>query len=78
MTYQDFLLSYYEILNQNPHYRVGQHFCILFIKDSSTLEMCKLWEERDFTKACVMIQKVIDIYNWGYDDLPLLNKEYSC
>lgn len=78
MTYQDFLLSYYEILTKTSQYRVGQHFCNLFIKDSSTHEMCKLWEERDFTKACVMIKNVIDMYSWDYDNLPLLNKEYSC
>lgn len=75
MTYQEFLLSYDKIKGVPPTYRIGQYFCKLFIKDSSTLEMCKLWEEKDVDKALLMIDTIIKRYDWCYGGLPLLNKE---
>ncbi len=74
MTYEDFLISYFKRLEQWEDYRLGQHFCNLFIKDSSTPTMCRLWEERDFQKATGMILVLIDIYQWDYNDLPVIKE----
>jgi hypothetical protein len=47
-------------------------FCWLFIKDSSTPEMCRLWNEKDIDSARKMIYSIIEDYNWNLTHLPLL------
>lgn len=75
MTYQEFEQSFFAELMINPHYRLGQMFITLFIKDSSTPEMCRLWNEKSLDKARLAIYHLIEEYNWDMNDLPLLNKE---
>ncbi|AGH32154.1 hypothetical protein VPHG_00087 [Vibrio phage 11895-B1] len=74
MTYQEFEQSFFAELMKNPHYRLGQHFINLCVKDPSTPEMCRLWNEKSIDKARLSIYHLIRQYNWCMDDLPILSK----
>ena len=74
MTFSDFMKGYEALKTTNPTYRLGQHFITLFIKDSSSEEMQKLWNEKDehITMSC--INEVLRKYHWATHDLPEIPK----
>lgn len=76
MTYtiEDFTKDYYKQRKVCDTYRLGQHFINLFIVESSTDFMCKLWNEEIIDFAKVMINDFIEENHWDYNDLPLLEK----
>ena len=69
----NFYKEFTAINKETPSYRVGQHFCNLFIKDSSTEEMCKLYNEENIKEGWVLIDNLINSWDWDYLDLPLLD-----
>lgn len=73
-TLQDLITEFHNIQKDVPTYRLGQHFINEFIKDSSTQEMCSLWEEREYGIALGKIYELIGKYQWDVDDLPLKEK----
>ena len=72
ISYSQFEQQYFEHIMRVPDYRLGQMFCWMFIKDSSTPEMCRLWNEKDIDTARKMIYSLIEDYNWNSTHLPLL------
>ena len=76
MTYtiDDFTKEYFQIRKGCPSYRLGQHFINMFIVESSTDFMCKLWNEEITDLAQFMINDFIEENQWDYNDLPLLEK----
>lgn len=73
-TIVNFVREYNKIKETTPSYRIGQYFCSMFLRDSSTPELCSLWNEWDEDKALVSIHDIIQRYDWDYYDLPLLDK----
>ena len=71
-TINDFTKEYCNIKESVASYRIGQHFINKFIKDSSSYEMQKLWNEFGWEKAMVQIHKIVQDNQWDYNDLPLL------
>lgn len=45
ITFQEFCNSYYKVYSEVESYRIGQHFCSLFISDSSSVECNNMWNE---------------------------------
>lgn len=74
-TIASFNVDYLKIFNEVPTYRLGQHFIDQFIKDSTSKEMCLLWEEKDTTKAYEKIYEIINRYDWDFFDLPVITRE---
>lgn len=74
-TYQDFITSWKQIHDKVPSYRIGQHWINLFIKDEQACEvMVKgLWNKTG-DEAFQQIKDIIDVYQWDYNDLPVMNK----
>lgn len=76
-TYQDFIISWKQINDRVPSYRLGQHFINLFIKDCSDFtcsEVCKgLWNKTG-DEAFKQIKDIINVYQWDLNDLPIMNK----
>lgn len=77
MTYaiMDFHKEYEDIIKIVPTYRLGQHFINKFIKQSSSEEMCDLWNEWDSPTANLHIYEIIERYNWDLNDLPVISEE---
>lgn len=74
-TITDFHKEYEEIIKTVPTYRAGQHFINEFIKESSSDEMCDLWNDCNYITALSKIYSIIDTYGWDYYDLPVISKE---
>lgn len=70
-TYQDFHKSWQDIHDKVPSYRFGQHFINLFIVDSSSDTMQKLWSSVDEDETMNIIIDTIEGYCWSWSDLPL-------
>lgn len=75
ITLHEFDKSFQKIHASNHDYRIGQHFINLFIKDSSSDEMCRLWNEKDQDKAGEMIVEIIQRYQWDFRKLPVLRED---
>lgn len=77
MTYQEFEQEYFNLISDpkvGDTYRLGQHFINLFIKDSSSYGMQKLWNEKVIDTARERIHYVIESHDWDWNDLPVLEK----
>lgn len=78
MTYQEFEQEYFNLISDpkvGNTYRLGQHFINKFIKDTSSYEMQKLWNEKVIDTARERIYYIIESYKWDWNDLPVLDKE---
>ena len=72
----DFNNEFYKIKETVPSYRLGQFFITKFIKDSSSDEMQKLWNEDNTSLVNSKICEIIQINCWDLYDLPVLKEEY--
>lgn len=74
ITWQQFYKSYYSIRENAPSYRLGQHFCNLFIRDSDPTTcdpvVKGLWDKTE-EDALIQCLKVIKHYHWDMNALPL-------
>lgn len=73
-TYDEFIASYHKIKDANPSYRLGQHFINCFIKDSSSPDMQKLWNNTSQSNCVTAIMLIMHDYSWDYRSMPLLEK----
>lgn len=73
MTYSQFEQLYFRALMQAPDYRLGQCFIYYFVKDSSTPEMLRLWNEKDIDATRKMIYSMIERYHWDMNELQVLD-----
>lgn len=74
-TYQDFHRNFMQIKEKSPNYRLGQHFCNLFLKDPESHEVSRGLDSKTGDEAAMQIYEVIKEYCWSLDDLPLRNFE---
>ncbi|ADX87880.1 hypothetical protein [Vibrio phage JSF13] len=73
MSYSQFEQLYFRALMQAPDYRLGQCFIYYFVRDSSTPEMLRLWNEKDLDTARKMIYSIIERYHWDINELQILD-----
>jgi len=71
-TYDEFIVAYHNIKATNPSYRLGQHFINCFIKDSTTPNMQKLWNNKSQSDCVTSIMLIMQDYKWDYRSMPLL------
>ncbi|CAL9975894.1 hypothetical protein VPHD260_0074 [Vibrio phage D260] len=63
----------HQIEEDIPHYRVGQHFCNLLIKDTTTDPLfSKLWNEQAEADALDIIYEIMGKYHWKGSMLPAI------
>jgi len=78
ITWQQFHENFLSLKQQCPSYRLGQHFCNLFIKDSDPTTcdavVKGLWDKTG-DEAFVQCFKVIKYYQWDLQDLPLIDSK---
>ena len=72
ISYKEFKQRYFILNKLNTELRFGQMFINYFIKESSSLEMVKLWEEKDFNKAEDIIIEIVENYCWDWNKLPVI------
>lgn len=74
ITWQQFYKSYRAIHEGVPSYRLGQHFCNLFIRDSDPTTcdpvVKGLWNKTG-EEAFSQCFKIIEHYHWDVNELPL-------
>lgn len=70
MTYAEFYQDYKQLREQNPSYRLGQHFINLFIEDESDPLIEGLWQA-SHADAMSTIFNVMWAYQWNHNDMPL-------
>jgi hypothetical protein len=74
ITWSEFYQSFAVISKYNHHYRLGQHFINMFVKDSNSDEVFEgLWESDSFD-AHAIINKVIEKYQWDLLKLPVVDR----
>ena len=71
MTYVEFHQDYNKISEETPSYRIGQHFINLFIEDESDPLIKGLWQA-NHADAMIIIFKVMWVYQWDQNDMPLI------
>lgn len=74
-SYQDFHRNFMQIKENVPSYRLGQHFCNLFLRDSESDEVSRGLFQKTGDVAAMQIYDVIKTYQWDMDDLPIRDFE---